>query len=98
VSAWSKPQLASSPHRPTRTLVNRFCFYLIRDYSPAQSTGTSSKLTDSGGRLSAAILGVSTITYLAMATGLGITFVSTHFDGKAPQLVHLFRQVYWARE
>ncbi|GFZ52110.1 hypothetical protein JCM24511_09883 [Saitozyma sp. JCM 24511] len=47
--------------------------------------------------LSAAILGVSTITYLAMATGLGITFVSTHYDGKAPQLVHLFRQVYWAR-
>jgi hypothetical protein len=33
-----------------------------------------------------------------MATGLGITFVSTHYDGKAPQLVHLFRQVYWARE
>jgi bacteriorhodopsin len=38
------------------------------------------------------------ISYLAMATGFGSIFVSTHFDGHAPQLIHLFRQVYWARE
>lgn len=38
------------------------------------------------------------ISYFAMATGQGITYVPTHYDGKAPQLHRVFRQVFYARK
>jgi len=47
--------------------------------------------------LSATVLGIAMISYFAMATGHGVELVTTHWDGKAPEQHHLFRQVYYAR-
>lgn len=38
------------------------------------------------------------ISYFAMATGHGVELVTTHWDGKAPEQHHLFREVYYARK
>jgi hypothetical protein len=37
------------------------------------------------------------VSYFAMATGKGVTWVPTHYDGKAPQLHKVLREVYYAR-
>ena len=38
------------------------------------------------------------VSYFAMATGLGQTFVPVHYHNSKASIVHLFRQVYWARK
>lgn len=47
--------------------------------------------------LSAIVLGTAMISYFAMATGHGVEFVSTHFDGKTHEAHLLLREVYYAR-
>jgi hypothetical protein len=37
------------------------------------------------------------VSYLVMATGLGISFVPIHNHGAQGSVVHLFREVYFAR-
>lgn len=47
--------------------------------------------------LSALVLTIAMVSYFAMATGLGISWVPTKYHGHNPHNVHLFRQVYYAR-
>ncbi|ORY32162.1 hypothetical protein BCR39DRAFT_524418 [Naematelia encephala] len=47
--------------------------------------------------LSAAILTIAMVSYLAMATGLGVTYIPIHNHGSKASIVHLLRQVYYAR-
>lgn len=47
--------------------------------------------------LSGTVLGIAMVSYFAMATGKGVTWVPTHYDGKAPQLHKVLREVYYAR-
>jgi len=49
-------------------------------------------------RLSAMVLTCAMVSYFAMATGLGITYIPTKVEGANPENLHLFRQVYYARE
>lgn len=48
-------------------------------------------------RLSAMVLTCAMVSYFAMATGLGITYIPTKVEGANPENLHLFRQVYYAR-
>lgn len=47
--------------------------------------------------LSAVILGTAMLSYFAMANNMGVTFVSNRWNGDTPELVHVFREIYWAR-
>jgi len=38
------------------------------------------------------------VSYFAMSTGLGISWIPTKVAGHNPENLHLFRQVYYARE
>lgn len=38
------------------------------------------------------------VSYFAMATGLGIADIATKYTGPRAGVVHLFREVYYARE
>ena len=38
------------------------------------------------------------VSYLAMATGLGISYVPIPYHSDDASMYHLFREVYWARE
>ena len=49
-------------------------------------------------RLSAMVLTIAMVSYFAMATGLGISWIPTKVAGHNPENLHLFRQVYYARE
>jgi len=46
--------------------------------------------------LSAAVLTIAMVSYLAMSTGMGITYVPIHHQSQGGQ-VHYLRQVYYAR-
>lgn len=48
-------------------------------------------------RLSAMVLTIAMVSYFAMATGLGISWIPTKVAGHNPENLHLFRQVYYAR-
>jgi len=43
------------------------------------------------------VLTCAMVSYFAMATGLGITYIPTKVEGANPENLHLFRQVYYAR-
>lgn len=60
-------------------------------------TNLRSAHADLRDRLSAGILTVSALSYLAEATGLGFTYVAIHEQAQGG-LVHFLRQVYYARE
>jgi len=47
--------------------------------------------------LSAMVLTIAMVSYFAMATGLGISWIPTKVSGSNPENLHLFRQVYVAR-
>ena len=49
-------------------------------------------------RLSAAVLTIAMVSYLAMATGLGTTYVPIHDHAPDASVYKFFREVYWARE
>lgn len=44
------------------------------------------------------VLTIAMVSYFAMATGLGISYIPTKVDGANPENLHLFRQVYYARK
>ncbi|RXK42366.1 hypothetical protein M231_00356 [Tremella mesenterica] len=48
-------------------------------------------------RLSAAVLTIAMVSYLAMATGMGISYVPIKYSGPHAGELHYFREVYWAR-
>ncbi|WWC90362.1 uncharacterized protein L201_005295 [Kwoniella dendrophila CBS 6074] len=47
--------------------------------------------------ISSLVLIIAMMSYLAMATGLGVTYVPVSYHGAAGSLHHYFRQLYWAR-
>jgi bacteriorhodopsin len=44
------------------------------------------------------VLTIAMVSYFAMATGLGISWIPTKVSGANPENLHLFRQVYYARK
>ncbi|WWC63671.1 uncharacterized protein I303_106276 [Kwoniella dejecticola CBS 10117] len=47
--------------------------------------------------ISALVLTIAMISYLAMSTGLGISYIPIHHHGVKGSLHHFARQLYWAR-